>query len=238
MNIYVFLLCYNESALITHTINHYKTFLPSCKIIILDNTSTDNSRELATSLGCYILMWSSNNIQNEISQTQIKNNVWKKINDGWIIVADMDEFLCITESELYDEMNNGTTMISVKGIDMIGESKTTDLSDINLETIEKYVESAMESKALCFLRPDIIDMNYTIGAHGCFPDGNIKYSDKMYLNKHMNYLGLNFYTNKMINRYERTILMRKYGMGVHYINDIELIKNNYDKLLNESKILT
>jgi len=107
-------------------------------------------------------MWSSNNIQNEISQTQIKNNVWKKINDGWIIVADMDEFLCITESELYDEMNNGTTMISVKGIDMIGESKTTDLSDINLETIEKYVESAMESKALCFLRPDIIDMNYTI----------------------------------------------------------------------------
>jgi hypothetical protein len=36
----------------------------------------------------------------------------------------------------------------------------------------------------------------------------------------------------MINQHERTILMRKNGMGVQYINDIELIKNNYDKLLN------
>jgi len=53
----------------------------------------------------------------------------------------------------------------------------------------------------------------------------------------MDYLGLNFYINKMINRYQRSHQMRQYGLDGHYINDIMDITDNYDNKLNNCKYL-
>jgi hypothetical protein len=47
----VFLLCYNERAMLPHTVNHYKKHLPSCTITVYDNESTDGSAALARQLG-------------------------------------------------------------------------------------------------------------------------------------------------------------------------------------------
>jgi len=233
MKIHVFLLCYNESAILPHTIKHYRTHLPSCKIIIYDNKSTDNSVEIAKELGCRVISWNSGDILNERKQTAIKNNCWKEINNGWIIVADMDEFLCITEEELLHEKKKGTSILKVKGIDMIGESESFDLTDIDLQIINKYEENVSESKNLCFFRKKIKEMHYDLGAHTCYPQGQIKYSSKEYYNKHMSYLGLKFITNKILKRYERTRKMRKKGLAIHYTDEIQKITDSYySKLIN------
>ena len=237
MNINVFLLCYNEASILPHVIKHYKKNLPSCNITILDNESTDSSVEIAKSLGCNVISWSSNNIQDEHIQMRLKNTYWKDISTGWIIMADMDEFLGISEDELVQETNRGTTILSVTGIEMIGESKTLDLSDIDLEKINKYCDNSWESKHLCFLRENITEMDYGPGAHWCNPIGNIKYSSKVYLNKHMSNLGLSDIINKTIIRYERSELMIKQGLNIHYTNDIQTIENRYYQLLNHCKML-
>lgn len=237
MNINIFLMCYNESILLPHTIKHYKKYIPSCKITIYDNESNDNSVEIAKSLGCNVISWSTNNILNEFSITNIKNNCWKNVKDGWIIVADMDEYLCVTESELIDEFKQSTSILQVKGIEMIGESKQIDLMDIDLEDIKKYKYNNYESKNLCFLRENIEEMNYNLGAHCCNPTGVIKYSYKIYFNKHMNTLGEVYLINKMINRYERSELMRKNGISYHYINDLDKIKSLYYDSLNNCNYL-
>ena len=244
VDINIFLLCYNESALLPHTIKHYKKYLPSCKITIFDNESTDNSVEIAKSLGCNVIYFKSNNIQNEhiqneYIQTYIKNNCWKEIANGWIIVADMDEYLCVTEEELKKEKELGTTVLTVHGYDMLGESNTLDLSDIDLQDIKKYRINIYENKRLCFLREHIKEMDYLGGAHALHhtPVGNIIYSAKTYINKHMSYLGLKFYKNKNLARYNITHEMRQRGMDLHYINNIEEIENNYNNFLNDHKLL-
>ena len=106
MEINIFILCYNEAPLLPHMVKHYKKYLPNCKITIYDNESTDNSVELAKSLGCSIISWNSNNIIDDHKYLEIKNNCWKHITHGWIIMADMDEFLCVTEQELMKEKEN------------------------------------------------------------------------------------------------------------------------------------
>ena len=228
----VFILCYNEEILLPHTVAHYKKYMPSCNITIFDNESTDNSVEIAKTLGCSIVSWSSNNIINDFKYRFLKNNCWKGTKSGWIIVIDMDEWLCITEKELDEEKKNGTTILTIQGLEMIGESKTLNLSDINLHKLKKYLENDSESKSLCFLRDKITAMNYGMGAHHTDPDGEIKYSDKTYFNKHMSNLGLVFLIDKMEKRYERSKEMREKGYAIHYSNDEESIKNNYNNLLS------
>jgi hypothetical protein len=236
MDINIFLLCYNESALLPHAVSHYKKYLPNCKITIYDNESTDNSVEIARNLGCDVFSFSSNNIINDVLYIELKNSVWKKCNSGWIIMADMDEFLCVTEDELMKEMELGTTILQIIGYDIIGESETIDLTDIDLQKINKYIVNHYESKKLCFLREAIIDMNYSFGAHECNPTGNIVYSSNVYINKHMSMLGLNFLINKTTKRYERSEKMRSMGLATHYTNNIYKIKEIYINSINNCNI--
>ena len=233
----IFLLCYNESALLPHTIKHYRNYLPNSVITIYDNESTDNSAEIAISLGCKVVSWSTNNITNEIKQRDLKNNCWKNVSSGWVIIADMDEYLYVTESDLLQEMNNGVSILSIRGINIIGESKTVDLSDIDLQNITKYSECPTESKNICFFRQSIKQMNYSYGAHLCKPKGNVVYSKTIYINRHMNFLGLEFYIDKVTKRYSRNEKMRTYGMNVHYTNDIEKAKEYYNNVLESSLTL-
>lgn len=237
MNINIFLLCYNESALLPHTIKHYKKNLPSSKITIYDNSSTDNSVDVATSLGCKVIPWNSDNIFDYNKIRYIKNNCWKAVTDGWVIIADMDEFLCITEDDLRSEKDLGNTIISIRGLDMIGESDTLTLTDIDLQTINKFTPNNSKDKSLCFYRNSIGEMNYNLDTQKCKPIGTVKYTQKIYYNKHMSYLGLNYITNKIISRYERTAKMRSLGLATNYTNNTHDIKSDYYNKLQNANTL-
>jgi hypothetical protein len=238
MDIHVFIFSYNESILIGRTIEHYKKYLPSCKIILYDNYSTDNTVEIAKSKGCEVRYFQTNNEINDIVFRDLKNNCWKSVSKGWVIVADMDEYLCVSEEELQQEEHNGISILRVQGYDMIGESKNIELSDVKLQDIKKYVINNYENKNLCFLREKIEDINYTVGAHTCKPTGTIQYSQKIYINKHMNVLGLPYLLEKQKQRFERSEKMRKMGICIHYTNNVETITNLYYDNLQKSKLLS
>jgi hypothetical protein len=139
---------------------------------------------------------------------------------------------------LQKEFKLGTTIISVEGYEMIGESETIDLTDIDLQEIKKYNSNSLESKNLMFLRESIKEINYCAGAHSCNPEGEkIQYSSTVYINKHMSYLGLNFLTNKYIERYKRATNMRKFGMAIHYTNDTSEIECRYRHKLHTCKLI-
>ena len=235
--IHIFIMCHNESLLLPHTIAHYRKYLPSASIIVYDNESTDNSVGLATHLGCDVVSFTSNNILNEYILQANRNECWLSLTTGWVIIADMDEWLCVTEAELHAEYDAGTTLLTVKGYNMIGESQLEDLSDIDLHAIRKAVYSSQESKQMCLLRDEIHKMNYLRGSHSCSPEGRVQYSTKTYVNKHIAILGIPYLIKKMLERYERTHVMRQLGISGHYINDIERITRIYTDALAEAEVL-
>ena len=232
--IYIILLCFNESVILPSTIAHYRARFPSCEFIIYDNESTDDSVTIAKELGCHVISWSSNQINDEALKIKIRNHCWRHINEGWIIMADMDEWIYITEEELIQEEEYGTTILSIEGMEMVGESKTLDLSDIYLSHIARYIPFKDESKNLCFFRSKISSMNFGPGSHKCMPIGTVVFSTTFYQLRHMCNVGLPFLLHKMKQRYARSALNRAHGMSIHYTTDENKIKEKYNKLLLES----
>jgi hypothetical protein len=147
----------------------------------------------------------------------------------------MDEWLCVTQDDLDSEKNAGTTILKVMGINVIGDSKTVDLSDINMHKLRNHVAHNPESKSLCFLREAVNEMNYTAGAHGSNPMGRIVYSKKSYINKHMAHLGVEFYVNKMNERFKRAGAMHRTQMAVHYTSDTQHHSSCQKNLIEISK---
>ena len=130
-----------------------------------------------------------------------KNIVIREVGEDYILEESIDLFLPEQIFEiLQKEEENDVTILKVKGVDMIGESKNILLDDIDLHKIEKCVDYEHENKNLCFRVGEnyITEMNYDWGPHSCDPKGNVKYSEKTYINKHMAFLGLEFIIDKMI----------------------------------------
>ena len=246
MKLHIFILCYNEEVLLPHTIAHYRKNIPECIITIYDNYSTDRSVEIAKSLNCNVILWKSDNPKYEKciddhKYLDIKNNCWKDVSDGWIIMCDMDEWLCVTQEELKKEKEENVSILRVKGYNIVCESKTLDLSDLDIHSENKGVYHIQENKKLCFLREKIVEINYRMGAHNCNPVGvnkQLKHSSKTYINKHMNWLGLEYVTEKYKNRYERIKNVHFFPqIGKHYTDDKLKVKEEFNNFLNERKVI-
>lgn len=230
----IFMHCYNEEIILPHTINHYRKYLPSAKITIFDNYSTDNSAELAESLGCRVLYLNTNNEMDEFKFLELKNNFWKHVEEGWVIVCDIDEWLCLDEESLKNEDRQGSTILSTFGVDIIANSKSSVLNDINPHIQTNAVRNIHFDKKICFKPSHIKDMNYGVGSHTCSPFGNIRYGSS-YLLKHMNWLGLKYKLNKNKSRFERTDKMRKIGLDIHYKDNDQIIIEKFKDQMKKSK---
>lgn len=234
----IYLLCYNEEVLLPNTIKHYRTRFPNAKFVIVNNESTDSSVKIATEAGCEIYEWPTGNISNIIKHTELKNNLWKTAETDWVIMADMDEWLEITEEQLDIESNNGVTIIRVKGIQIVAESKSLLLDDVDLHTLKNGFYDVWFDKCVCFKRSEITEMNFTRGAHKStpLPVTNRRYSKHLYYLKHMNFLGLPWYQEKIIARYNRTNFNRyRLRCSGHYTNNIGVITERFARVINMSK---
>ena len=223
MSLHVYLLCHNEEVLLPHAIEHYRRRMPSATFTILDNESDDRSVAIAKELGCTVQPFATSGKLDDETLQRLKNTVWLERTEGWVIVADMDEWLCVTAEDLAREERAGTTILRTFGLNVFGESATTTLEDIDLHALNKGQPHPPESKAICFRRPQISAMNYNPGAHRCAPTGEVRWSTYTYQIKHMAWLGLPFIVQKYQQRYERGKEQQVRGLGTHYTNDVATV---------------
>lgn len=164
----------------------------------------------------------------------LRNDCWKTLFNRWVIVADMDEWICVNDQDLREEDKQGTTILTIKGYDMIGDSQDVNLGDINLHHIHHGIYSEPESKSICFKVGPIREMNFTHGCHSCQPMGNIQYSKKEYILKHMDYLGLPYKLNKHQRRFERSAKNRQRGFSHHYARPLDAIRASHATVLEST----
>jgi len=232
----IYLLCYNEKVLLPHALKHYKSRFPNATIVIIDNESTDNSVEIAKNAGCEIYTWQTNNIANIIENLKLKDSIWKTAKTDWVLIADMDEWLEITEEQLAQEDAKGITILRTRGIQIVAESQSLLLDDIDLHTLrDGFLDNAFD-KSLCFKRTEITDINYTRGAHKSNPKGKVVFQKVSYIMKHMNFLGLPWYSAKMKARYLRTDFNRnRLRCSGHYTNSDAVILDKFNRVLIAKK---
>jgi hypothetical protein len=77
----------------------------------------------------------------------------------------------------------------------------------------------------------MIQMEYWYGAHKCFPQGHIAYSETTYLMKHYDFLGPEYLVEKHRKRWARNHLSRMSGMNQHYFNERDKTLEVYQQAL-------
>lgn len=229
--VHIYIACFNESSIIRQTFHFYKRQFGNPHFYLLDNHSTDDSTDIAKSFGATIIPWGSTTQKNNRQLAYLKNNVWKlhqrNIIPRWILVCDMDEWLQITPEQLRWEAARGTTILRVKGFQMVSTSVNSKLTDITLANIRHGYADAQYNKRLMFLTPAVNNINYLPGCHVCKPTGCICESHHIYKLGHFKFVGLDFLIHNYVSNYSRTVQDRTHNFSVHYSNNVCSITQKY-----------
>lgn len=171
MLIEAYILCWNEEDTLHLTLKHYKKFCD--RIILLDNFSTDSSRDIALNFGCEVRLFGKEGVLDDREYTKIKNSVWKGSDADWVIVVDADEILELpyhTTSRLHYAANLGYTIIKPQGWQVV----SNDVPRESWDEITTGFEYDQYSKLCCFRPKEIEEINYVHGCHVANPSGNVK----------------------------------------------------------------
>jgi len=215
---------YNEESKIQFLIDFYKTRFSNCKFIFYENYSTDNTREILENNNCEIILYNSNNQINDMSLKNLKNSCWKNAKTNWILVCDADEMLDITEKDLVNEEESGTTIIRSEAWNMVNMEDNS-----NLDNIKYGFRDENYDKYYLFNKKYIKEINYNVGAHSATPNGKLKLSNKIYKLYHYAYIC----PDLMVKKYQLTAkrlsdVNKQCGMGSYCLVSEAEIRQNFE----------
>ncbi len=243
MKIACYVLAYNEEKILPQFIEHYSKFCD--KIVVYDNISTDNTRELALDSGCEVIAWeATGGGMNDKAHIEIKENCYKKDREqfDWVITVDADEFYSHKDGvdglvkclERYSK--DGVTLPKVQGYNMVGE----DDNSLDISKVTKGVKDLSYSKR-CIFDPRL-DMKWSFGCHPQHGNhlkdvsGIVESSDTEVLLHHYKYINLQYVLDRHPEYRDRQSEFNKaYKLNVHYSYGKDKIKEEYNSILEKSE---
>lgn len=235
MNIETHFITWNRADCIHMTVNHY---LKLGKVIVHDNFSTDNTREICESLGAEVRLFGVAGVLDDGEYLKVKNEVWKSSKADWVIIVDDDEILWHPSiiQELQYAKDSGATIVRPQGLSMF--SKTMPIDDWT-EVMTGYKDDKY-SKLCCFNPQVIEEINYVYGCHEAHPKGRIRCVDKLYL---LHYMGVGG-VERMIDRHalyeprrQQSRVNMRWALGTEYGFTAESKREWYEKQLAKSRNL-
>lgn len=246
MRIEAYILTYNESDIIGLVIKHYQKFCD--KVIIMDNYSSDNTCQIAESMGCGVRKFGTL-FFDDAENMRCKNNCWKGSDADWVIVCDADEVLqkywqmnvdmgCPFENTWYAlqrGINDEKTIFKTYGWQIMSNS----MPKYDLLEITNGYHFANYSKSIIFSPKHIQEINYNPGAHRCNPIGNVVWSDETLYLLHYKHIGGVQRTIDRYKQYKKRLSRNniKNGWGIHYNRTIPSLKEEWNERMAKSKPL-
>jgi len=184
LNIIVHAVCFNEAPLLPFFLNYYGQF--ASKIVIYDNLSTDNSREIALSYpNVQVIPFGTNGLLSELTLMEIRNNCWKQDNSDFSIICDIDEFLYAPDLLGLIQRNHNFCVFKPVGYDMVSDKFPADYSRPITEQVRNGRLVLSHSKTV-LLKPNMVsEMNFGPGSHTSDPEykSGVNVSNAMYIAK-------------------------------------------------------
>lgn len=226
MKIGCFVMTYNEERMLPLFIKHYSKFCDH--IYVMDNESTDSTKDIAMSFGCSVVSWSNPKIE-ELKYIEIKNNIYKSYRHlyDYIIVCDCDEFLYHKNIIEYITNHKEIDIFRPIGYQMVSNAFLFD----DIEKIKYGVVEDLYSK--CVLFKSTIDISFEVGCHSI---RNQNYTQTDIQLRHFKYINEEFVIERYKQYYERMSDTNKMNSwGVQYTWGVEQIKNHFRNLESRMK---
>lgn len=246
MKIACYALAFNEEVLMPQFVDHYKKFCD--KIVIYDNMSTDNTKQIALDSGCEVISWEAvGGGLNDRAYLDIKQNCYKEAREDfdWVMVVDSDELYSHKEgpdglvSCLEKYKREGITVPKVRGFNMVGE----DDNNTDLSKVKKGVFDVSYSKR-CLFNPKL-DMKWTYGCHPQFGadvlsqvPGLVESEEAEVILYHYKFINLPWVLNRHKAYAERLSEFNKsQNLAVHYNYGRNKITEEYTSLLEQAEVV-
>ena len=248
ITVHIHTLCHNEIERAPYAIKYWELCANHVFVYLMTSTN-DGTREFLMKYPDFITIIDIvdddgfNDDRNKI----LKNEVWKKSRGkaDFVIVTDFDEF--IYSPSFYEELSymkeNNQTIVAPEVYHLVTYKNILNKEtpkDILLHEIVKNGRPDNDFGKHCIFNPnEVLEINYTPGAHCCEPIGNIRYYDreKIYL-LHAKYLGIEWFINKQIYLKNRLSETNKfYGFGEHYTNDRKKLVTELKEYFDNSVLL-
>ncbi len=238
MTMEAFILCFNESKMIGHTLNYYTRFCD--KITIIDNQSTDNSVAIVKEKFPDVIIeeLDTGGEYREDLQIDIRNNRWKDSEADYVIMADMDEFIVDTNlvSKLEDMKCQKIAVPKVTGYNMFSETFPEDYNTLILDQVTQKFKDRNFDKKIIFSPKWVKEMNFGPGSHFCTPEYkegvNLQTDHSFELTLlHFKFLGREYLYEKH-HSYARRMseVNQKYKHGLQYKLENEHVDNAFNKI--------
>jgi tetratricopeptide (TPR) repeat protein len=188
--VFVLAVCFNEAAMLPFFLDHYIHYVGARKVVLHDGGSTDGSAAIAARYPEVEFVVSPSEKLDDRELMRIRNEEWKKYRHqcDWMIVGDVDEFLYHPQMRevLRGLKQQGVTLPMVEGFNIIAKAHPAHVPGRFLwqDCQTGLADPRYGNKNLIF--DPAVDINYTLGCHGCQPTGPVRRSaGTVFRNLHM-----------------------------------------------------
>jgi len=228
MRVDAFIIAFNEAETIALTIKHYQQFCQN--ITIYDNFSTDETREIALSLGAKVKMFGVKGVLSDKEYLKVKNQCWKDSRADFVIVCDSDEILW--HPNLQEALKEDCTIFTTYGWNVYSE-------DVPRETFHEITTGYHDgnySKSIIFSPKAIKEITYHYGCHNATPKGDLRYSKEVLTLFHYRNIGGYERLSKRHELYRERLsdLNKQLGLGIHYTYSEEQRRKEWYQHLENS----
>jgi glycosyltransferase involved in cell wall biosynthesis len=238
MRIDLYASCWNEERIIPFFLRHYEPIVD--RIIILDDGSTDRSRELLAASPKVEVRRLRQGESYILVQMEELNHCWKESRGraDWVFICDMDEQIYHhrdLRSYLEQCKNAGVTILNPVGVDMVSVDFPPADSFLT-QTVRLCVRTFLQDKLAVFNPSAIDEINYTPGRHVAKPIGRLIFPEKREVKLlHYKHLGLD-YVQRRTKELEGRMsdFDRERGWGLHYCRPPNHIRTDFEKVLKEA----